>query len=157
SGEILDVQVDLARFQGRLDDLARAEVQLPLDTVAVGLERLAVQLGEDRLLGEVRRAELQGRLAAARRPAGRAGGRERDQRGQRKPRDRGQRPWCALTCHNPSRGSGLCPRALCTLRIRRARDNRGSNLYQGLTIFATVANGAARGPWRSGTQTTTEP
>src|SRR5437762_3161608 len=52
--EVLGVDVDLARLDGRLDDLAVPEVELPGDRVAVRFEYLAVQLAERELLVEVR-------------------------------------------------------------------------------------------------------
>src|SRR5712691_250062 len=51
--QILGVDVDLARFDRRLDDLATSEVELPRDLVSVRLEDLAVELAQRDLLVEV--------------------------------------------------------------------------------------------------------
>ena len=69
--QVLRVAVDLVAREGLVDDLGRPDVLLQLDRVALGLERLLVELTEHELLGEVLRAERDGRLALARLVAGR--------------------------------------------------------------------------------------
>src|SRR3990170_1872382 len=54
---VLGEDVDLARLEGREDDLPVAELELLLDFVAVGGEGLGEQLAQDLLLVEVRRAD----------------------------------------------------------------------------------------------------
>ena len=66
---VLGEDVDLAGLEGREDDLAVAQLELALDGEAVRLEDLGVELAEDLLLVEVRRAD--GDLLPG---AGRAGG-----------------------------------------------------------------------------------
>jgi hypothetical protein len=95
--DVLEVHVDLAARQRTVDDLGRAHVQLEHDLVPPRLERLLVEVAEDELLGEVLRAERDGRLAvtgeplrglllrlavAAARPA--PGDSQRQHRGQQK-------------------------------------------------------------------------
>src|SRR5438093_13765193 len=58
---VLGVEVDLPARRRRLDQLGRADVLFVRDLEAVRLERLLVELSEDVLLGEVLRADDDGR------------------------------------------------------------------------------------------------
>src|SRR5215212_2125701 len=60
---VLRVQVDLARGERLVGDLGGADVGLQVDAVALGLERLLVELAEDELLGEVLGTQGDGGLA----------------------------------------------------------------------------------------------
>ena len=71
---VLGVHVEAAAGQRLVDDLRGADVRLERDLVALGAQRLRVELAEDVLLGEVLVAERDGRLALAGLAAGGAGG-----------------------------------------------------------------------------------
>src|SRR6267143_2437805 len=83
--EVPGVDVDLARLNGRLNDLAVPQVELSRDGVAVGFQALAVELTEGELLVEVRGTDDDRGLGPAAGSGAATGGRHdrsRDERGK---------------------------------------------------------------------------
>src|SRR5207253_5093146 len=84
---VAGVEVDLAAFQGGLDDLAVTELVLVVDGVALVFESVAVDVGQDNALREVERRDRDGRLRAGRFTCGYARGRDQRQGDHAGPQD----------------------------------------------------------------------